>query len=200
MPLEQQAAEPRAAPGGPLSHGGYSRKQILIFTSCVLSLLVLGWVDYATGYELGFFIVYSVPVGLVAWHLGRWPAILMALLASIAWWLADSFDGAKYSSAFYWVWNNAVHFLSFVINAVAIAKIKDELDEVHKLAAELVAARSMLSAVAPLLSACPACGKPHPPVSGSGRSALPEHRPLPPELAAALCADCAAQTPRATPS
>jgi len=57
MPLEQQAAEPRAAPGGPLSHGGYSRKQILIFTYCVLSLLVLGWVDYATGYELGFFIV-----------------------------------------------------------------------------------------------------------------------------------------------
>ncbi|MCX7008512.1 MAG: hypothetical protein NTY53_14890 [Kiritimatiellaeota bacterium] len=150
---------------------------------------MLGWLDYATGYELGFFIMYSVPVGLVAWHLGRWPGILMALLASIAWWLADSFDGAKYSSAFYWVWNNIVHFLSFVINAVAIAKVKTELDEVHQLAAELETARRTLRAVAPLLAACPACGQPRTSAPAIERVSGDT---VPPELTTALCADCAA--------
>jgi len=195
--LEHTAAGSTSASAGTGGFCGRTRQQLLIFTGCVLSLLVLGWVDYATGYELGFFIVYSVPVGLVAWHLGRWPAIVMALLASIAWWLADSFDGAKYSSAFYWIWNNAVHFLSFVINAVAIAKVKTELDKVHQLAAELEVARRTLTAITPLLAFCPACGQSHPPAAGGGRSVWPEHSPLPPELAAALCADCAAQTPRA---
>lgn len=191
---EQNAAEARLAASGPDKD---RRKRRAVFTGCLLSLLLLGWVDYATGYELGFFIVYSVPVGLVAWHLGRWPAIFMALMASIAWWLADSFDGAKYSSAFYWVWNNVVHFLSFVINAVAISKVKDELDEVHKLAAELQGARQALAAVAPLLAACPACGQARAPAPGSGPGVLPGDSPCPPELVAALCADCAARTPPA---
>ena len=191
LSCEQQ---PRAACPASGDPSGCSRRQLLIFTCCVLSLAALGWVDYATGYELGFFIIYSVPVGLVAWHLGRWPAILMALLASVAWWLADSFDGAKYSTVFYWVWNNVVHFLSFVINAVAIAKIKAELDEVHQLAAELETVRRALNAVAPLLSACPACGKAHPAAAGKERNVLPENNSIQPELAAALCADCVAQT------
>ena len=190
---EQTVAAARPVASDP---GRDRRKRRAVFIGCLLSLLLLGWVDYATGYELGFFIVYSVPVGLVAWHLGRWPAIFMALMASIAWWLADSFDGAKYSSAFYWVWNNVVHFLSFVINAVAISKVKVELDEVHKLAAELKVARDALTAVAPLLSACPACGQARPPSSGTGVGELPGASPCPPELAAALCADCAAHAPR----
>lgn len=180
------------AQAGRESFLGYTRKQIAIFAGCLLSLLALGWIDFITGYELGFFIAYSAPVGLVAWHLGRWPGILMALLASIAWWLADSFDGEKYSAAFYWVWNNIVHFLSFVINAVAIAKIKAELDEVHQLAAELETARHALRAVAPLLAACPACGQAHPPASAVARPAPAAEKYLPPELSPALCAACAA--------
>lgn len=189
---EQRAAEARLAASG---SGRDQRKRRAVFIGCLLSLLLLGWVDYVTGYELGFFIVYSVPVGLVAWHLGCWPAIFMALMASIAWWLADSFDGAKYSSVFYWIWNNMVHFLSFVINAVAISKVKAELDEVHKLAAELKEARHALTVVAPLLSACPACGQARPPSSGRGSGVLSGDSPCPPELAAALCSDCAAHTP-----
>ena len=76
---------------------------------------------------------------------------------------------------------------------MAIAKIKAELDEVHALAAELDTARRALSAVAPLLSACPACGAAHAPASGAERSVVPTSSLLPPELAAALCSDCVAK-------
>ena len=38
---------------------------------------MLGWWDYITGYEMSFFVFYSVPVGLAAWYVGRWAGIMV---------------------------------------------------------------------------------------------------------------------------
>ena len=148
------------ATGNAASLGG--SRAVFIFTGCLLLLLVVGWVDYITGYELGFFVFYTAPIGLAAWYLGRWPGIGMALVATIAWWLADALAGVKYSSLFYFWWNSTVHFSAFVINAVTIAKIKLDLKQRHELAARLEAARQTLRAAAKVLPVCPLCGKAHP--------------------------------------
>lgn len=123
---------------------------------CFALLATLGWLDYLTGYELGFFVFYSVPVGLAAWYAGRWPAVLTAFAASMTWWLADRSNGVNYSSRFYFYWNFSIHFLAFVINAVTIAKIKRDIDERHQLREELHRARAAqrIKAEAP----CPVCG------------------------------------------
>ena len=52
----------------------------LILATCWVLLGVLGWLDFITGYELSFFVFYSVPVGVAAWYIGRWPAIGVALI------------------------------------------------------------------------------------------------------------------------
>jgi hypothetical protein len=160
----------------------------LIYAACIALLGLLGWLDYLTGYELGFFVFYSAPVGIAAWKLGRWPAVGMSLLASLAWALADSYGGAKYSSRFALYWNNGIHVVSFIINAVAIAGIKTELDRRHQLNTELDAVREALRAVAGQLPACPVCGQLH------NRAPHTEEvmrvSPPPPELAAALCTAC----------
>jgi hypothetical protein len=143
-----------------------------IFTGCFLFLVVLGWVDYLTGYELGFFVFYSVPVGLAAWHLGRWPGVAVALGATISWWLADAFAGVKYSSRFSFWWNSAVHFSAFVINAVTIAKIRSDLIHRDKLVVLLEATRQTLRAAASVLPACPLCGKTHPQAAPSAKAEL----------------------------
>ena len=124
---------------------------------CFLLLLTLGWVDYLTGYELGFFVFYSVPVGLAAWYAGRGPAVIIALAASVTWWLADRLNGVNYSSRFFFYWNLTIHFLAFVINAVTIAKIKRDLDERHRLLEELQRAKT--SAPFDLGLPCPICGR-----------------------------------------
>ena len=133
----------------------------LILTGCVLLLLLFGWIDYATGYEMGFFVFYSLPVGLAAWHLGRGPGILIALASSLTWWSADRLAGQRYSSSFMLCWNSAVHFGSFIINAVTIAKIKASLDERHQLERDLIEARRKLAQTATLLPLCPECRQPH---------------------------------------
>ena len=66
-------------------------RTLLIYTACIALLGLLGWLDYLTGYELGFFVFYSAPVGVAARKLGRWPAVGMSLLASLAWALAGSY-------------------------------------------------------------------------------------------------------------
>jgi hypothetical protein len=166
-------------------------RAIFIFTGCLLLLLLVGWFDYITGYELGFFVFYTVPIGLAAWYLGRWPGIWVALGATIAWWLADALAGAKYSSRFYFWWNSTIHFSAFVINAVTIAKIKVELRQRNELAARLEASRQTLRAAAKVLPVCPLCGKVHP---QTGRNDPAELRDLArgnADFSGALCEECA---------
>jgi len=166
-------------------------RAVFIFAGCLLLLLLVGWVDYITGYELGFFVFYSVPIGLAAWYLGRWPGIWVALGATIAWWLADALAGAKYSSRFSFWWNSTVHFSAFVINAVTIAKIKLDLRQRDELAAKLEATRQTLRAAAKVLPACPLCGKIHSPTGQSNPAELRELAQGNADLSGALCGECA---------
>jgi hypothetical protein len=139
---------------------------------------------------MSFFVFYSVPVGVAAWWLGRWPAIGAALAATVTWLLADFLCGAKCSSPFFYYWNSTIHFLAFMINAVTIAKIKSDLDRRQALAAELESTRETLRAVSALLPVCPGCGKPRGGAVGNGESELTALASACPELAEALCADC----------
>ncbi|MEO6245366.1 MAG: hypothetical protein ABIQ12_08010, partial [Opitutaceae bacterium] len=119
-------------------------RKLAVILASFTGLAIIGWIDYVTGYELGIFVLYSVPVGMSAWYAGRWPALLTALGASVTWWLADRFNGVNFSSRFYIYWNLAIHFLAFVINAVTIAKIKRQLDDRHALEAELIRVQRLL--------------------------------------------------------
>ncbi|MBI3881659.1 MAG: hypothetical protein HY301_16545 [Verrucomicrobia bacterium] len=134
-----------------------TRNQVTIFGICIVLLGALGWVDYLTGYELGFYLFYSMPVGLAAWRIGRKAGLIIALLASLTWWLADREAGDKYSSAFIAYWNTAMHFGTFIINAVTVSQVKRVLDQRHHLADELAGARHEIDGLAALLPACPRC-------------------------------------------
>jgi K+-sensing histidine kinase KdpD len=162
----------------------------LSLAGCFLLLSVLGWLDYITGYEMSFFVFYSVPVGIAAWYVGRWPAIGVALGATVSWLLADYFGGAKYSAPFFYYWNSTIHFLAFIINAVTIAKIKNDLDRRYALAAELEAAREALRAMSALLPACPACGKPRDAAEEDRETQLAALVRGSPEFAGTLCTEC----------
>ena len=180
-----------AKPGG---------RQGLYVAGCLLLLGLLGFLDYVTGYELSFFVFYSVPVGIAAWYLGQWPAIGLALAATVTWLLADYFGGVKYSAPFFYYWNNVIHFLAFIINAVTIAKIKSDLDRRHALAAELESTRETLRTVSALLPACPACGKPRGHIEGKRETEIAALARACPELAGTLCADCRNNGAKAVPT
>src|SRR6266403_6085223 len=119
-------------------------KTLMVFAGYAVWLAVLGWIDRATGYELGLFAFYTAPVGVVAWNLGRGPGIMAAFIAPVIWYMADRYAGDRYSIPFYGYWNTGMHFASFIINAVTFAKIKSSLNQRHELALGLVETRDQL--------------------------------------------------------
>ena len=120
-------------------------------------LLAVGWLDYVTGYELGVFVLYSVPVALVSWQVGRGPGILFSFFSALAWLLADMYAGQHYSRPFFLYWNTGIRFICFVINAVTLAKIRQTGEEQRKLREKLAAAHAEITALKARTPLCAAC-------------------------------------------
>ncbi len=136
-------------------------KTLMVFAGCAVWLAVLGWVDRATGYELGLFAFYTAPVAVVAWNLGQAPGIIVAFIASVIWYMADRYAGDHYSAPFYGYWNTAMHFTTFIINAITFAKIKSSLNQRHELERVLKETRAQLRQVANVTQLCPQCHGPY---------------------------------------
>jgi hypothetical protein len=138
-------------------------KALMVLAGCAVWLAVLGWVDRATGYELGLFAFYTAPVAVVAWNLGQALGIIAAFSASVIWYLADRYAGDRYSAPFYGYWNTGMHFTTFIINAISFAKIKSSLDRRQELERALAETREQMKELGGPQLLCPQCRKPYVP-------------------------------------
>ena len=59
----------------------------------VASVILLGIIDYLTGYELSFSLFYLAPISLIAWFKGRRFGLVISAISAIAWFLADYLSG-----------------------------------------------------------------------------------------------------------
>ncbi len=119
-----------------------TRQENATLALCTALLVLLGWLDYVTGYEFGVFVFYSLPVGLAAYRVGLRSGLVMALASTAVWFYADRLTGQRYSSNFMFWWNSAVRCGCFVINAVSMVKIREHVEVRRKLERELAAARA----------------------------------------------------------
>ena len=114
-----------------------SFKGNLILVVIALSVLVLGFMDYATGYEFGFFVFYFLPIAIAAWRVGSTGSYLISIQSSIVWFLADIYSSHSYTSLFFVFWNTIIRLFSFLIIAYATSKIRFLLVEERKTAKAL---------------------------------------------------------------
>src|SRR5437899_2055086 len=82
-------------------------------------LLVVGMVDYLTGYEMSFSVFYLLAVALATWFVGRGFGLLMSVLSVAVWTVGDLAAGAHFSNRFVAVWN-ALILLTFYFIAVTL--------------------------------------------------------------------------------
>jgi hypothetical protein len=175
-------------------------RTLLVFAGSALWLAGLGWIDRITGYELGLFAFYTAPVAVVAWNFGQGPGMVVALIASLVWYVADRYAGDRYTIPFYDYWNTGMHFSTFLINAITFAKIKSSLDRRHQLERTLAETQAQVKQLSGLIPICPQCHKPHvpEPLRAKAEACLAS---LPPEvLPTALCDDCRQRVVPASPS
>lgn len=123
----------RAVCRGGSVHGASSpqRGRALIALSIAI-LLLIGWLDYITGYEFGFFIFYFIPVAISAWFVGKRPGVFIAFASAFCWYLSDKYTHHPYSKTYFIYWEMFMRLISFLTTALTIARIRQMLiNEAH---------------------------------------------------------------------
>jgi len=86
-----------------------------LFVEAIALVIVIGFFDYITGYEVTFFPFYSIPILLMVWFGNTKSAILISILSAVAWWCADTATGHVYSREWLREWDTIVRFMFFCL-------------------------------------------------------------------------------------
>lgn len=106
----------------------------------VVSFIVLGfigWLDYITGYEFGFFIFYFIPVAISSWYCGRNLGLQVALGSAFVWYLSDKYTHHPYSHSYFIYWEMFMRLLSFLTTTYTVSRIRDMVLREERLLKEL---------------------------------------------------------------
>jgi|MudIll2142460700_1097286.scaffolds.fasta_scaffold176249_1 hypothetical protein len=96
------------------------------------AVLGLGAINYATGYDLSFFVFYLIPIALVASRHGAPAGYLVSGLCAVTWFTADWLAGHPYARPWMGVWNAATRLVAFACLAHTIGRIRRLLAAAHQ--------------------------------------------------------------------
>ncbi len=99
-------------------------------------ILVIGWLDYVSGTEIGLSLLYLVPIALVAWMSSRFQAILCAVVAA-ACWLAADHAGRPASLFTISFWNSITRLVIYLVTAYLVNRVRRDRDNFETLNSEL---------------------------------------------------------------
>ena len=97
-------------------------------------VVILGIIDYATGYDLSFSLFYLAPISLVSWFGDRRLGVLISLFSAMTWFTADFANGRLYANPVIYLWNTLIRLGFFVIVTLLITKLRRTLKEEQELA------------------------------------------------------------------
>jgi len=109
------------------------RRRALVYLGAAAVLAVVTWLDFITGYELGFFVFYFAPVALAAWYGTRRAGLAIAVAAGVCWYLSDSLSHHPYSNAYLIYWETFMRLVSFLTAALTLSQIRSDLRQREEL-------------------------------------------------------------------
>jgi signal transduction histidine kinase len=77
----------------------------LLAVACVGFVAVIGFLDFITGYEISFFMLYLIPILLAVWRVGTSFAVVISVLSVITWMGSNVAAGWRFSHWFIPLWN-----------------------------------------------------------------------------------------------
>jgi hypothetical protein len=89
----------------------WHRPQVLLIGFADLAVTVI--TDYVTGYELGFFIFYVLPLSFIVWFGARQSGLLVAVISALLWLLVDMASGYTYSHPLIPIWNALMYQVKY---------------------------------------------------------------------------------------
>ena len=87
-------------------------------------ILLLGFIDWITGFEVNVSLFYLIPIALVTWYTNRELSLVMSGLSAIVWFLADILAGNTYSVVWLYLWNTLIRLGFYLIVVLLIVSLK----------------------------------------------------------------------------
>ncbi len=106
--------------------------RILLVLLVGLSIL-LGYLDYLSGFEFSFSLFYLFPVMVAAWFVNQKSAVYLSFFSTIVWYTSNLFAGQTYSQPVIGYWNAAVRLGFFLITTFLLSRMKDALERQKEL-------------------------------------------------------------------
>jgi predicted signal transduction protein with EAL and GGDEF domain len=109
------------------------QNKLLLLSMGIILVILLGIIDYFTGYEISFALFYLLPVSLVAWFAGKKAGFIVAVIAATTWHLANSLAGELFSNPLIPFWNAATRLGFFVVITFTLSRLKFALEHARSL-------------------------------------------------------------------
>jgi len=84
-------------------------------TVALLIVVLVGVIDYLTGYEISLSVFYLIAIALATWYVGRRFGWIVSVLSVISWLVGDLAAGAQYTNHFIPIWNVLIALVSYLV-------------------------------------------------------------------------------------
>lgn len=102
-------------------------RRSLIIIACLLLVVLIGWLDYVSGFENSLLIFYLAPIAIGTWFLGVWFGIAIAVFCVVATIVSDLAAGLRQIA----IWNCGSAFVAYLIFAYLLRRYHSLLNEMH---------------------------------------------------------------------
>lgn len=96
-------------------------------TAGLISIGIIGILDYLTGAEIAFSLFYVLPISLITWVTNRQIGLIVSFICATVWLLADITTGHPYSAPLIPLWNSVIRLAFFVIIVLLLSSLKNSL-------------------------------------------------------------------------
>ena len=101
-----------------------SQSRLAIVIYCLIGILLIGDLDYVTGYQTSILTVYILPIGFGVIEVGPTFAVLLAVLSVVISLLTDLWDGVPSAEMPIHLFNKAVALAVFFISIALLHALK----------------------------------------------------------------------------
>jgi signal transduction histidine kinase len=98
-------------------------RPLLVSTSFGL-LIVVGLVDYLTGFNISFSVFYLLAIGFAVWFVGRGFGVFLSVMSVISWLIGDFAAGARFPDLFVPAWNAVILLVFYFIVVWLLDKLR----------------------------------------------------------------------------
>jgi hypothetical protein len=121
--------------------------------------LIIGVIDYLTGYEIAMGVFYLMPIGLLSWLIGRRAGVIMSVISIATIMTSNLFAGKVIQDYLTEYWNILVYVCFFIVVVDLISEEKIISDNNKMLIGKLQKSLDEIKTLSGLLPICSACKK-----------------------------------------